>query len=251
MNTKLNYYKIAVGLLGFVELQNAVGELIPLQEVIVSFRKTLLPETLLPFLVATKVLAAVVLLLPGFYQLKEWVFAGILIDVLGAGFSYSLAGAYGAFGLYMVPPALLLWVFAYVQFRRHARSMGYFLPGFTHVRWRAVTYPFAILMMILGASELSRAQPVIDSMNLLAFPIHSLFIIGSAKVLGGAALLLRGLTTVKHWAYAGFVFDFLGAVYLYLASGQYPVFDLAMLAVLLLWLAASYWLFCSAEKNKG
>ncbi|MFM8912620.1 MAG: hypothetical protein ACKOE6_06870, partial [Flammeovirgaceae bacterium] len=118
MNTKLNKYKIAVGLLGFVELQNAVGELIPLQEVIVSFRKTLLPETLLPFLVATKVLAAVVLLLPGFYQLKEWVFAGILIDVLGAGFSYSLAGAYGAFGLYMVPPALLLWVFAYVQFRR-------------------------------------------------------------------------------------------------------------------------------------
>ncbi|MFN7882835.1 MAG: DoxX family protein [bacterium] len=249
MKNKINLYTLAIGLLALMELQNAIGELIPLQEVIISYRKTLLPESLLGFLVVSKFLAALVLILPRFYQLKEWVFAGILIDILGAGLSYLLAGSFEAFGLYLVPPALLVWGFAYFQFQKHLKLVSYTLPAATDKKWKWTAYLFAFIMIVLGIAELTKSQPVVDSMVLLGFPIHSLYIIGGAKILGGIALLLPGMITIKHWAYAGFAFDFLGAVYLYLVGGHSALFDLSTLFILTLLLGYSYMLF-SRQKNQ-
>lgn len=240
MKKFLNLYSFSIGMLALMELQNAIGELLPVEEVIVSYRKTLLPESLLPFLVASKFLAALVLIIPRYFQLKEWVFAGILIDIVGAGVSYLLAGAFDAFGLYMVPPALLVWWFAYYQFRKYIKSVSYTLPAETDKKWRIFAYPFAIVMIAIGIGELTHSPSVVDSLNLLNLPVHIVYIVGIAKILGGLALLAPGMITIKHWAYAGFAFDFAGALYLYLYGGHFVVFDLSTIFILSALMTYSY-----------
>jgi uncharacterized membrane protein len=246
---KANWYKISLGLLVAMQIQNATGELIPLQEVLESFQKTHLPVSLLPWLVITKILAAVALLLPGWYLVKEWAFAGILIDILGAFFSYLLAGSYTATGLYLVPAALGVWALAYYQFRRHAGDSH--LPPVPHQRlYRWLAYPFAVMMLVLGAGELAGSQPVMVSLQRLDYPAQGIFILGSAKILGALAILIPSrLLTLKHWAYAGFAYDFIGALYLYFANGYFLVVDVGLLIGLLLWELLAYRFFFKTDKD--
>lgn len=47
----------------------------------------------------------------------------------------------------------------------------------------------------------------------LGFPNYFTFFIGVAKILGSIVILIPGLKTLKEWAYAGLVFDLVGAIY--------------------------------------
>jgi DoxX-like protein len=44
-----------------------------------------------------------------------------------------------------------------------------------------------------------------------------LAILGTAKILGAVALVVPKFPRLKKWAYAGFVFDFIGAIWSHLA----------------------------------
>ncbi|PAW94385.1 hypothetical protein CKK33_13150 [Mucilaginibacter sp. MD40] len=59
------------------------------------------------------------------------------------------------------------------------------------------------------------------------------------KLLGIAALLTPGLKTLKEWAYAGFTFDVLGAMYLFIAAGD-PVKAWAPIVIALVLIFGSY-----------
>jgi hypothetical protein len=45
------------------------------------------PKYIIPFLGVAKVLGAIVILIPGFPRLKEWAYAGLFFDLLGATYS--------------------------------------------------------------------------------------------------------------------------------------------------------------------
>lgn len=47
----------------------------------------------------------------------------------------------------------------------------------------------------------------------LGYPKYFLPFIGVAKLLGVIAIVVPGFNRLKEWAYAGFVFDFVGATY--------------------------------------
>lgn len=62
------------------------------------------------------------------------------------------------------------------------------------------------------------------------------------KVLGIIAILTPGLPRLKEWAYAGFTFDVIGAMFLFFAAGD-PVKDWAFMLLILALIFASYFLW--------
>jgi len=96
------------------------------------------------------------------------------------------------------------------------------------------------------AAMLSSAIPNILSSNEwvaimthLGYPLYILPFLGVAKLLGIITLLIPGFPRLKEWAYAGFTFDLIGAVYSGIALNG---FDPMMLTMLIFFglLALSY-----------
>ncbi len=71
----------------------------------------------------------------------------------------------------------------------------------------------------------------------LHYPAYFLPFTGIAKLLGLAALVIPGYPRIKEWAYAGLVFDLIGAIYSGMAVGDgfsvwvFPAIDLVLLIV--------------------
>ena len=69
----------------------------------------------------------------------------------------------------------------------------------------------------------------------LGYPAYFLPFTGIAKLLGLIALVIPGYPRVKEWAYAGLVFDLIGAIYSGMAMGDgfsvwvFPAVDLVLL----------------------
>jgi hypothetical protein len=56
-----------------------------------------------------------------------------------------------------------------------------------------------------------------QGLALLAYPPYMLAVLGTAKILGAIALVVPKFPRLKEWAYAGFVFDLIGAIWSHLA----------------------------------
>ena len=82
-------YWILNGLFAFVMLGSAIPDILMQQMAIDGFAGLHLPAYLLPFVGTAKLLGVVAILVPGYPRLKEWAYAGLLFDVLGA--TYCLA----------------------------------------------------------------------------------------------------------------------------------------------------------------
>lgn len=74
-------------------------------------------------------------------------------------------------------------------------------------------------MMPVGIEEATHLHESIVLRG-LGYPLYLLPFIGVAKLFGVAAILLRVPWRIKEWAYAGFAFDSLGAVYSHISVGD-------------------------------
>jgi uncharacterized membrane protein YphA (DoxX/SURF4 family) len=54
----------------------------------------------------------------------------------------------------------------------------------------------------------------------LGYPVYLLPFLGVAKILGVVALLIPGFPRIKEWVYAGFVYDYTGAMYSSISVGD-------------------------------
>jgi uncharacterized membrane protein YphA (DoxX/SURF4 family) len=91
-------------------------------------------------------------------------------------------------------------------------------------------------MAFSAFSYLTRDPNLMAAFDSLGYPRYFPTILGVAKALGVIALLVPGLPRLKEWAYAGFTFTFIGAVWSHLASQQtsavvMPLVSLVLLAV--------------------
>ncbi len=75
------------------------------------------------------------------------------------------------------------------------------------------TILFAGLFMTTGTLYLLHFPTFVKRATDLYYPIYLLDIIGTAKVLGAIALVTPRFKRLKEWAYAGFSFDFIGAIW--------------------------------------
>lgn len=77
--------------------------------------------------------------------------------------------------------------------------------------------------MLLGAiPDVLRIPAAVDVFAHLGYPAYLLPFIGVAKILGVVAVLVPGFQRLKEWAYAGLVFDLVGALYSHISVGDPP-----------------------------
>lgn len=114
------------------------------------------------------------------------------------------------------------------------------------IYWIATIW-LALGMVSTGMVQLSRMKEEADVFTQLGYPIYLLSILGVAKLLGAAVVLMPSLRLLKEWAYAGFFFVMSGAIISHLAVGH-PLTD-TLPPLLLLVLTVVSWYFRPANRK--
>ncbi|MDC1142136.1 DoxX family protein [Planctomycetota bacterium] len=84
-------FGLSTGIILLVMLGGGVMDLIQADKAKEAFDILGYPHYMLLIIGVAKVLAVVAILTPGFHKLKEWAYAGIVIDLIGAAASHVLA----------------------------------------------------------------------------------------------------------------------------------------------------------------
>ena len=82
----------------------------------------------------------------------------------------------------------------------------------------------------------------------LGYPPYLLVFLGTAKILGVAAVLTPGMPRLKEWAFAGLTFDLTGALYSHLSVGD-PASAWMPAAIGMVLMAASYVVYRTAPSR--
>ena len=100
-----------------------------------------------------------------------------------------------------------------------------------------------LMSLGLGLGAVFNAMSSKESVELihdhLGFPTYLVPFVGVAKLLAIIAILIPGFPRLKEWAYAGLVFDLVGAMYAHISIGA-PASEWAPLFVLIAFIAGSY-----------
>jgi DoxX-like family len=119
----------------------------------------------------------------------------------------------------------------------------------TQIIYWSFTIIFALFMLLDGVSGVLHVPAGVEALQHLGYPEYMLNIVGTAKILGAIAILYNKFKILKEWAYAGFVFNTLGALasrYYVNDSGinlYFPVFLLAYIFI-------SYYIWKKFENSK-
>ena len=89
--TKILYW-VFTGLFAFVMLGSAIPDILVDPMAVEGFKQIGYPAYLIPFLGVAKLLGVVAILIPGFPRIKEWAYAGLIFDLLGATYSVMSVG---------------------------------------------------------------------------------------------------------------------------------------------------------------
>jgi uncharacterized membrane protein YphA (DoxX/SURF4 family) len=82
------------------------------------------------------------------------------------------------------------------------------------------TILLVVLMLFSAIASLKQNPDGVAMMKHLEYPYSVLTLLSIAKILGVIAILIPGFPRLKEWAYAGFTFDLVGAIYASLAVGD-------------------------------
>ncbi len=84
-------YWVFTGIFGALMLFSAIPDIISSPEAIVFFEKMGYPAYISPFLGVAKTLGVIAILVPGFPRIKEWAYAGLFFDLIGATYSMMMS----------------------------------------------------------------------------------------------------------------------------------------------------------------
>ncbi len=79
------------------------------------------PLYFIPFIGVAKVLGVTAVLIPGYPKIKEWAYAGLFFDLIGATYSIVSSGGNAAQWGFMIMP-LALGAFSYYFYHKKART---------------------------------------------------------------------------------------------------------------------------------
>jgi hypothetical protein len=102
-----------------------------------------------------------------------------------------------------------------------------------------VTVLMAGFMLMAAVPDVVRHPQAVAIFTHLGYPLYLLPFIGIAKILGVAAVVTPGHRTLKEWAYAGLIFDLIGALYSHLSVGD-PLSAWVMAVIGLVLVTGSY-----------
>lgn len=117
--TKILYW-VFTGLFLFMMAGSAIPDILSNPVAIKGMHDSLgYPVYFIPFIGLAKTLGVLAILLPISRRIKEWAFAGLFFDLIGATFSVIAVGSPAANVLFMLAP-LTVAVLSYVFFRKKA-----------------------------------------------------------------------------------------------------------------------------------
>ena len=90
----------------------------------------------------------------------------------------------------------------------------------TKIAYWIFTILLIALMLISAVTSFFKNPEGVAMMQHLGYPYSVLLLLSIAKILGVIAILVPGYPRLKEWAYAGFTFDLIGAVFAGLAAGD-------------------------------
>ena len=113
-----------------------------------------------------------------------------------------------------------------------------------------VTGLMAAFMMLASVPDILRNPQAVSIFMHLGYPVYLLVFLGTAKMLGAVAILVPGSGRLREWAFAGLIFDLLGALYSHLSVGDPPTGWMPAVIGLLL-VSGSYFLYRRQLSNQG
>jgi uncharacterized membrane protein YphA (DoxX/SURF4 family) len=87
------------------------------------------------------------------------------------------------------------------------------------VYW-VVTVIAALLFAVPGTALIFHVPHFADEMARLGYPSYFLGLLGIFKVMAAVAIVAPGFARLKEWAYAGMMFDIIGAIVSHAAVGD-------------------------------
>lgn len=107
---KINlYYWIVTALFAGFMIFSAIPDIIVVPDAVTMVSTGLgYPKYIIPFLGIAKLLGAITILVPAFNRLKEWAYAGLFFDLLGA--TYSALARYG----FQLPMLMMVLIFGFL-----------------------------------------------------------------------------------------------------------------------------------------
>jgi DoxX-like family len=90
----------------------------------------------------------------------------------------------------------------------------------TKIAYWIFTILLIALMLLSAISSFKETQAGVEMLKHLGFSYGIIKLLSVAKILGVIAILLPGFPRLKEWAYAGFTFDLVGAIYSGLVAGD-------------------------------
>jgi len=114
------------------------------------------------------------------------------------------------------------------------------------IYWIATVW-LSLGMVSTGLVQLLQIEEQVKPTTDMGYPLYFLSFLGVCKMLGVVVVLIPRLPLLKEWAYAGFAFTMMGAIYSHIAFGQ-PLNQIFP-ALLLLVLTFISWYFRPAGRK--
>ncbi|WP_317897987.1 DoxX family protein [Aurantibacillus circumpalustris] len=106
----------------------------------------------------------------------------------------------------------------------------------TKIIYWTITGLVALGFLMSSFMYLTKAPELMENFSKAGYPVYFVTILGLAKLLGAIALVNPWFPKLKEWAYAGFTFVLIGAVWTHVATST----PFAAPLVFLILLTASY-----------
>lgn len=120
-SSKIAYWIITILFAGFMTF-SAVPDMLVIPEAVTFMNHLGYPHYFIAFIGVAKLLGVIAILIPGYYRIKEWAYAGLCFDLIGAGYSIIATDGLMVQTLFMVLPLTFLFA-SYFLYRKIWQSV--------------------------------------------------------------------------------------------------------------------------------
>ena len=106
---KIIFWTITVLFSAFM-LSSAIPDILVLPDAVEFINNLGYPNYIIPFLGTAKLLGVIAILIPGYPKIKEWAYAGLFFDLIGATYSVIAHEGFQPSVLFMLLPIAFLFI---------------------------------------------------------------------------------------------------------------------------------------------
>ena len=111
-------YWIITGIFSAFMVFSAIPDILSTPEAVKFMTGLGYPDYIIPFLGIAKLLGIIAILIPGFPKIKEWAYAGLFFDLIGATYSGLAKGGFDPRILIMLLPISFLFISRYLFYKK-------------------------------------------------------------------------------------------------------------------------------------